>query len=68
MRRFLIALASALLLIAAPAYAQEKKVLKFGWAQDPQTLSAFVDTVRDESPERIDELKKLVDEARRKKK
>lgn len=31
------------------------------------TLSAFVDTVRDESPERIEELKKLVDAARRKK-
>src|SRR5688500_14547941 len=31
------------------------------------TLSAFVDAVKDESPERMDELKKLVDEARRKK-
>lgn len=29
------------------------------------TLSAFVDTVKDENPERIEELKKLVDEARR---
>ena len=43
MRRFLIALVGALLLFAAPAYAQEKKVLKIGWAQDPQTLSVFVD-------------------------
>lgn len=31
------------------------------------TISEFVDTVKNESPERIDELKKLVDEARRKK-
>jgi peptide/nickel transport system substrate-binding protein len=39
----LIALLGALLLLAAPAGAQEKKVLKFGWAQDPQTLSVFLD-------------------------
>jgi peptide/nickel transport system substrate-binding protein len=44
MRRCLIALLGALLLFAAPARAQDgKKVLKFGWAQDPQTLSPFVD-------------------------
>jgi len=43
MRRCLIALLGALLLLAAPARAQEKKVLKFGWAQDPQTLSVFLD-------------------------
>ena len=44
MRRFLIALVSALTLVAAPAHAQDaKKVFKIGWAQDPQTLSPFVD-------------------------
>jgi peptide/nickel transport system substrate-binding protein len=48
MRKFLIALMGALLLSAAPAApaakAQDgKKVFKFGWAQDPQTLSAFLD-------------------------
>lgn len=44
MRKFLIALVGALLLFAAPARAQDgKKVLKLGWAQDPQTLSAFLD-------------------------
>jgi peptide/nickel transport system substrate-binding protein len=42
--RFLIALLGALLLFAAPARAQDdKKVFKIGWAQDPQTLSPFVD-------------------------
>jgi peptide/nickel transport system substrate-binding protein len=38
------AIAAALLLFAAPARAQDgKKVLKLGWAQDPQTLSVFLD-------------------------
>jgi peptide/nickel transport system substrate-binding protein len=42
--RFIIATLAALLLFTGQAQAQNaKKVLKFGWAQDPQTLSAFVD-------------------------
>jgi peptide/nickel transport system substrate-binding protein len=42
--KFVIALLGALLLIAAPARAQDAKtVFKIGWAQDPQTLSPFVD-------------------------
>jgi peptide/nickel transport system substrate-binding protein len=43
---FVVAMLAALLVSAAPAHAQSneaKKVLKFGWAQDPQTLSPFVD-------------------------
>ena len=43
-RVVLAAIAAALLLFAAPARAQDgKKVLKLGWAQDPQTLSVFLD-------------------------
>jgi peptide/nickel transport system substrate-binding protein len=42
--RFVLAALAALLLFAAPARAQDgKKVLKLGWAQDPQTLSVFLD-------------------------
>ena len=42
--RVVLAALAALLLFAAPARAQDgKKVLKLGWAQDPQTLSPFVD-------------------------
>ena len=43
---FVVAMLAALLVSAAPAHAQDndaKKVLKLGWAQDPQTLSPFVD-------------------------
>jgi peptide/nickel transport system substrate-binding protein len=47
---FLIALLVAAV-IAAPAQAQEKKVLKIGWEQDPQTLSPFTD--QDEESFRI---------------
>jgi peptide/nickel transport system substrate-binding protein len=35
--------AFALALAPAVASAQDKKVLKMGWAQDPQTLSQFID-------------------------
>jgi peptide/nickel transport system substrate-binding protein len=45
-KHFVVATLAALLLGAAPAHAQNneaKKVLKLGWAQDPQTLSPFVD-------------------------
>jgi peptide/nickel transport system substrate-binding protein len=42
--RFIIATLAALLVFTGQAQAQNaKKVLKFGWAQDPQTLSAFID-------------------------
>jgi hypothetical protein len=44
--RVVIAALAALLLSTVPAHAQSnkaKKVLKIGWAQDPQTLSPFVD-------------------------
>jgi peptide/nickel transport system substrate-binding protein len=42
--RFIIATLAALLLFTGQAQAQNaKKVLKFGWAQDPQTLSPFID-------------------------
>ncbi len=43
--KFVIALLGALMLLTAPAHAQEsgKKVFKIGWAQDPQTLNPFVD-------------------------
>jgi peptide/nickel transport system substrate-binding protein len=41
----LVTVVAALALALAPAVAaaQEKKVLKMGWAQDPQTLSQFID-------------------------
>jgi peptide/nickel transport system substrate-binding protein len=41
--RLVLATLVALLLLAAQANAQEKKVFKIGWAQDPQTLNPFVD-------------------------
>ena len=42
--RALAALARAVAVAAAPAQAQDgKKVLKIGWAQEPQTLSPFID-------------------------
>jgi peptide/nickel transport system substrate-binding protein len=47
---FLIALFVAAL-IAAPAQAQEKEILRIGWEQDPQTLSPFTD--QDEESYRI---------------
>ena len=52
--RALVALLAALLLVAAvPAHGAGggKKVLKIGWAQDPQTLSPFID--QDEEDFRI---------------
>jgi peptide/nickel transport system substrate-binding protein len=47
----LLALLVALLLVAAPAQAQETTALKIGWEQDPQTLSPFTD--QDEESFRI---------------
>jgi peptide/nickel transport system substrate-binding protein len=50
----LVAAVAALLVVAAPAQAQEqgaKKVLRIAWEQDPQTLSPFVD--QDEESYRI---------------
>jgi len=50
----LVAVVAALLVVAAPAQAQEesaKKVLRIAWEQDPQTLSPFVD--QDEESYRI---------------
>ena len=44
-------LAALFVLAATPAQAQEKKVLKIGWEQDPQTLSPFTD--QDEESYRI---------------
>ena len=51
--RSLVAMLAALLLCAVPAQAQarQKKVVKIGWEQDPQTLSPFVD--QDEESYRI---------------
>jgi len=45
MLRSLVAVLAALFVavVAAPAQAQEPKVLKIGWEQDPQTLSPFTD-------------------------
>ena len=43
MRGSWVAVLAALLVFATPAQAQEKKVLKIGWEQDPQTLSPFTD-------------------------
>jgi peptide/nickel transport system substrate-binding protein len=43
MRGSWVAVLAALLLFATPAQAQEKKVLKIGWEQDPVTLSPFTD-------------------------
>jgi peptide/nickel transport system substrate-binding protein len=51
MRGSWVAVLAALLLFAAPAQAQESKVLKIGWEQDPQTLSPFTD--QDEESYRI---------------
>ncbi len=51
MRGSWVAVLAALLVLAAPAQAQEKKVLKIGWEQDPQTLSPFTD--QDEESYRI---------------
>jgi peptide/nickel transport system substrate-binding protein len=51
MRGSWVAALAALFLLAAPAQAQEKKVLKLGWEQDPQTLSPFTD--QDEESYRI---------------
>ena len=41
--RTIIATLVALLALTGQAQAQAKKVLKIGWAQDPQTLSPFID-------------------------
>ncbi len=43
MTRLLLAVVAALLVAVAPAQAQDKKILKVGWEQDPQTLSPFTD-------------------------
>ena len=51
MRGSWVAALVALLVLATPAHAQEKKVLKIGWEQDPQTLSPFTD--QDEESYRI---------------
>ena len=51
MRSSWVAALVALLVVATPAQAQEKKVLKIGWEQDPQTLSPFTD--QDEESYRI---------------
>jgi peptide/nickel transport system substrate-binding protein len=51
MRGSWVAVLAALLVFATPAQAQEKKVLKIGWEQDPQTLSPFTD--QDEESYRI---------------
>lgn len=51
MRGSWVALLAALLLFATPAQAQDTKVLKIGWEQDPQTLSPFTD--QDEESYRI---------------
>ena len=48
---WVVAVLAALFVLAAPAQAQEKKVLKIGWEQDPQTLSPFTD--QDEESYRI---------------
>ena len=51
MRGSWVAVLAALLVFATPAQAQEKKVLKVGWEQDPVTLSPFTD--QDEESFRI---------------
>ena len=51
MRGSWVAVLASLLVFATPAQAQEKKVLKIGWEQDPQTLSPFTD--QDEESFRI---------------
>ena len=51
MRSSWVAALAALLVVATPAQAQEKKVIKIGWEQDPQTLSPFTD--QDEESYRI---------------
>ena len=48
---WVVAVLAALFVLAAPAQAQEKKILKIGWEQDPQTLSPFTD--QDEESYRI---------------
>jgi peptide/nickel transport system substrate-binding protein len=48
---WVVAVLAALFMLAAPAQAQEKQVLRIGWEQDPQTLSPFTD--QDEESYRI---------------
>jgi peptide/nickel transport system substrate-binding protein len=47
----LVAVLAVLFVAVTPAEAQEKKVLRIGWEQDPQTLSPFTD--QDEESYRI---------------
>jgi peptide/nickel transport system substrate-binding protein len=49
--RLLVAVLAVLFVAVTPAEAQEKKVLRVGWEQDPQTLSPFTD--QDEESYRI---------------
>ncbi len=49
--RLLVAVLAVLFVAVTPAEAQEKKVLRIGWEQDPQTLSPFTD--QDEESYRI---------------